>query len=668
LHFAVFTALGLALAAAVIVVVVRQESTFQFQRQALARSQFAAEAVLEHELRASDLQRDPSARRRRALDRLFGTRVLIEGIENVTLYRQNGDVAYSTWPDLPPGPPPATFLRDALGGVTVSHVSDAGGERTLRTYVALALGPSSTTGVAMFELDYARIEVAARRASWVIAGVMEVLLLLLFLILAPALARVTSRIRRHVDELERVATHDELTQLPNRLGFRRAVDELLVSGSRSPGLLLVDVDGFSEINDALGSSNGDVVLAQVGERLRRALAAEVVARMGEDEFGVLIRGGSEGEISAAADRIERALSEPFVVDGVRIAVTVSVGAAPLNGPDIDVPAALRRAGAALMNAKEPGRGKLQIYDASYVASDSSRVALAAELRDALREGQLVVHYQPQADLLTHAVRGVEALVRWEHPERGLLTAGAFIGEVERTGLATRLRSHVLETASQQWQEWSALGINLELAVNVGTVDILDASLPGEIADLLARYRIPPWSLVLEITERTLIGDERRTQQVLDALGRIGVRLAIDDFGIGESSLASLRRFRIQQVKLDRSLMADIPGDPAAEAIVGGSVEIAHALGATVVAEGIETDDQWTCAATFGCDVAQGYLVGRPGPAAEITRRVLSSPIVGPDDASWVSGEDMPTRDIWPPGLTPDEPSRSEESQPLVGLS
>jgi diguanylate cyclase (GGDEF)-like protein len=457
---------------------------------------------------------------------------------------------------------------------------------------------------------------------------MEALLLLLLLILAPALARVTARIRHHVDELEHAATHDELTGLSNRLGFRRSAQKLLESGATSAALLLIDVDGFSEINDGLGSSSGDTLLSQLGERLRCELVeCEVFARLGEDEFGVLIREATAAEISAAAERIERALIDPFVIDRVRIAVTVSVGAALLGGLETDLAAALRRAGAALMTAKEAGRSKLQIYDASYQASDSSRVALTAELREALQDGQLVVHYQPQADLATHAVRGVEALVRWEHPEQGLLNAGMFIAQAERGGLATQLRSYVLETSARQWQEWTMLGINLELAVNVSTVDMLDASLPDEITDLLKRYRIPAWNLILEITERTLIGDERRSAQVIDALNRIGIRLAIDDFGIGESSLASLRRFRIQQVKLDRSLMADVPGDPAAEAIVGASIDIAHAIGATVVAEGIETRDQWRFAAAFGCDVAQGDVIGRAVPGTEITGRLLAAPIV-----------------------------------------
>jgi EAL domain-containing protein (putative c-di-GMP-specific phosphodiesterase class I) len=308
-------------------------------------------------------------------------------------------------------------------------------------------------------------------------------------------------------------------------------------------------------------------------------------------------------------------------------VTVSIGAAVLGEHGTDFATVLRRAGVALATAKEEGQRNFQIYNPVDETSDVSRLVQVAELREALKGGQLLLHYQPQIDLGTSRVRAVEALLRWQHPERGLLSAGAFIAQAERSGIAGELRAFVLETSARQWEEWSALGIDLEIAVNLSTVDVLDASLPDEIAGLLDRYGIPPWNLVLEITERTLIGDERRSEQVLGRLRAIGVRLAIDDFGIGESSLASLRRFPVQQIKLDRSLLADTPGDATAEAIVTGCVEIAHAIGATIVVEGIETHDQWRFAHTVGCDVAQGYLIGRPVPGDELAMRLQEMPVV-----------------------------------------
>ena len=628
LLFAICTALGVASAAAVILVVVRHADTARAQGQAIDRAQFAAHAVLGPELRADDLSRRPRAKRVRELDRLFAERVLLEGIHGATLYGSNGQMNYST-DNRVAGGATETRVRTALAGRVVSEIATAeDGSRVLRTYVPVGVGPSNVGGVVALDQEYGRIEAAVRRSSWLIAGVLEGLLLVLFLIFVPLLASVSSRIRRHVDELEHLATHDELTGLPNRLGLRRA-GEAIVARNLWGVLLLADVDGFSEINDSLGSESGDVVLCEIARRLRLDLAdCAVVARLGEDEFGLLLRDADQSDVETVAERVRRSLAQPFVVDDVRVAVTMSVGAALLPEHGVDFDTALRRAGAALSTAKTEGQSSVQLYDFAHDTSDVSRLAFAAELRDALDYGQLLLHYQPQTDLATRQIRCVEALVRWNHPRRGLLAADEFIAYAERSGLATELRHFVLETSAQQWSDWRDSGIELELAVNLSAVDMLDVSLPDQVEDLIRRYEIPGWNLILEITERALIGDERRARQVAERLGRIGVRLAIDDFGTGYSSLASLRRFPLQQVKLDRSLLAGVPGDTSAEAVVGGSVEIAHGLGATVVAEGVETHDQLTFVYLMGCDIAQGYLIGRPAPADDVTS-LLELPRLAP---------------------------------------
>ncbi|MEX0850726.1 MAG: bifunctional diguanylate cyclase/phosphodiesterase, partial [Gaiellaceae bacterium] len=612
LRFAIFTALGLALATAAIVLFVRQESTIHSQRYAVDRTHFATEAVLKPELRPEDLKARPSAKRRRELDRLFEDRVLLEGIREITLYGATGRATYSTAPGAVGRRAPEQHLREALGGAAVSDVHGSrDGTRVLRTYVPVVLGSNRTMGVAAFEQDYAPIAAAGNRSGWLVGGVLEGALLLLFLIFAPVLLRVTSRIRRHIAEVQHVATHDEVTSTLNRQGFRHAVEGKLAS--RQPAtLLLLDLNGFSEINQAFGSDSGDALLAEVAARLRRDLTeCELIARLGEDEFGLLLSGSDPADVALVASRAQESLAPPFLVDGIRVAVSAGMGAAVLEKHGTDFTTVLRRATVALSVAKSNGRMDVEIYDPSLEIDDLSRVALVAELRDALDTGQLLVYYQPQADLLTRQVRGVEALLRWQHPTRGLIAAGEFIAVAERSGIAKELRRFVLETSARHWREWESVGLNLELAVNLSAIDMLDVSLPDEIADLLDRYSIPPWNLVLEITERTLSGDERRTRQVADRLHELGVRLAIDDFGTGYSSLSSLRRFPIQLVKLDRSLLADAPGDAAAEAIASGSVEMAHAIGACVVAEGVETREQWTFVYTLGCDIAQGYLVGRP---------------------------------------------------------
>ena len=627
LRFAIFTALALALATAALVMVVRHESVVQTQQQALDRTQLATEAVLKHELRSRDLQMRVSGERRRELDRLIGARVLLGGILDLTLYSARGRMTYTTVTSAGKRQESGSQVQKALTGRTISEVGvSANGSRVLRTYAPIALGPAGTLGAIAFEHEYAPIAAAGGRSSWVIAVVLEALLLLLFLILAPVLRRVTSRIRQQMLELEQAATHDEVTGLPNRLGFQGAVEDLLALEGSSGALLLVDLDGFSEIDQVLGSESGDALLAQVAGRLQGDLHQHgAIARLGEDEFGLALAGADRAEIATVADRIERALAEPVLIRGVRVAVTVSFGAALLREHGSDRETLLRRAGMALSTAKEPGQSKLQIYDPSHETSDVSRLALTAELHEALDRDQLLVHYQPQADLATKTLRGVEAFVRWQHPQRGLLAAGEFIVQAERSALAPELRAFVLEASARQWREWKRLGIDLELAVNLSTVDLLDASLPDEIASVLERYGIPPWKLVLEITERTLVGDEQRTGQVIDRLAQIGARLAIDDFGTGESSLASLRRFPVQQVKLDRALLGCASGDPAAQVIVRSCVEIAHAIGATVVAEGIETQEQRRLALALGCDIAQGYLIGRPLPADELTALLQEAP-------------------------------------------
>lgn len=620
LPFVIFTALGVAAAAAVILVIVRQTDTAELRRQANDRASFVTRAVLRPELRAVDLSSEPSAQRRRSLDQLFRTRVLLNDIHGAALYRADGRRTYSTVSG-PPAGSASPALQEALSGAVVSEVTTAeDGARVLRTYVPLAVAAGRVGGAVALDQEYESIESFGHRSSWLIAGVLEGLLLLLAIVFLPMLTKVSSRIRRQIEELHRAATHDDLTGLANRLGFRHATENLLAR-TGSGAVALLDLDGFSEVNDSLGAEAGDRLLARFADRLQLELDDCVLfARLGEDEFGVLLEETDRDGIEAFAERIAESLTTPFLVDGIRVAVSVSIGAA-LFEDGVDFGTLLRRAGTALTIAKEEGRANVQICGPEHDLRDVSRLSFQAELREAVDRGELVVYYQPQSDLTTRRIRGVEALLRWEHPESGLLTAAEFIEFAERGGLARDIRHLVLETSVRQWQEWNQLGVDVELAVNLSPIDTLDVSLPDEIADVLERYDMPPWRLVLEITERTLIADDRRSQRVMRALSDIGVRLAIDDFGTGYSSLSSLRRFEVQQIKLDRCLLEGVPGDSGAEAIIGGCVEIAHGVGATVVAEGIETREQWHFVSMMGCDVAQGYLIGRPMMASELTERL-----------------------------------------------
>jgi diguanylate cyclase (GGDEF)-like protein len=619
LRFAVFTALGLALAGAVIVVILRQADAVRAERDALDRSRFVTQALLSQELRAGDLTGPARPARLRELDELFAVVVEPDSADRGTLYDSEGRATYSTdHRSIGSTATSPEYVREALAGTAVAHVEASGSLPVLSTYVPVVLGPGETRGVVVLTEDYGPIAAAARHSSLIVAGVLEGVLLLMFLILVPVLGRASARIRSHVGELDRLATHDELTGMYNRLGFRRAVDEAISSRPDQPiALLLVDLDNFHEINDTVGSDSGDLLLKQVAERLEAgATGCGLSARLGEHGFGLLLDRNGREEVVRTAESVQNLLAHPFPVHGVRVGIDARIGAATRPEHATDVETLLRCAGVALSAAK--ATESVEIYDASHDSRNLAQLELASDLRAALPAGELVVHYQPQADLATRRVRAVEALLRWQHPERGLLPAADFVRIAEDSGLVTALDRFVLETAASQWQQWNSRGIKLELSVNVAAVDLLDVSLPDHVGALLQRYELPPEQLVLEITERSLLGDERRVSEVLERLNGIGVRLAIDDFGTGYSSLAYLQRLPVRQVKVDRSFVTGIPGDESAEAIVRATVLLAHTLKATVVAEGVESAAQWKRAAQLGCDIGQGLFVGDAVSAEELT--------------------------------------------------
>jgi diguanylate cyclase (GGDEF)-like protein len=627
--FSILTALGVAAAAALIFVIVEQADKDQARLHATQSALLAARGVVAPSLRESDLAGSVARTRRRELDRVVRNRVVHDSVQAASVYRADGTRAYATARGAPGGAPTRELLHDALAGSVVSEtVRAANGTRILRTYVPITRKDAGVAGVIRIDQSAEALAATGHR-SLLVAAVLEGLLLLLFISLVPVLARASSRIEDQLVELERIATHDELTGLPNRLGFRRAVDAALRS-FQSGAVLLVDLDGFSEINSSLGPQRSDQLLVEAGARLQREVAAGDVflARLGDDEFGVLCPSADEGGAEWLARHLRHSFAAPFVVDGIRISVDLDVGVALFPSHGTDAETLLRHATAALRAAKAEGRTSVQVYDPELRASHLRRFEVVAEVRDALAAGQLCVHYQPQIDLLTRRIRGAEALIRWQHPERGLITASEFIAQCERSELGQELRRFVLAETARQWQQWHWAGVDLEIAVNLSAVDILDPALPEEIEDTLKRYGVPAWNFVLEVTERTLIGDERRAHQVADELSRIGVRLAVDDFGTGYSSLAGLRWFPIHQVKLDHSLFADVPGDEAAEAIVGGCVEIVHGLNALVIAEGIETREQLHFASAVGCDIVQGYLVGHP-TSPEVFLEMLDARVLVP---------------------------------------
>ncbi|WP_158220813.1 bifunctional diguanylate cyclase/phosphodiesterase [Kineosporia sp. R_H_3] len=434
-----------------------------------------------------------------------------------------------------------------------------------------------------------------------------------------------------LQDARRQAHTDDLTGLTNRRGFMAAAQMQLSSDTRPTALLLLDLDGFKEVNDSLGHSAGDALLVVIAGRLARALAPPNVpgscalGRLGGDEFAVLVTGADTHMAEAAAQLLRNSLLEPLTIDGVKVHVTGSVGVAVAGDPSHssadglqrDASHLLRRADIAMYRAKTTRTGVA--VDAGDPDDDSeSRLERIAALREGLQHGQFVLHYQPKIQLGSGDVTGVEALVRWNHPQQGLVAPGSFLPLVESAGLMPELTRQVLEQAIAQAGFWQAVGLDLTVAVNLPSSVVVDEDLPEKIRSILEAHGVAPERLQIEITEETLLSDRQRARQVLAALRTRGVRVAIDDYGVGYSSLAYLRELPVDELKLDRSFVAPMTQDPRAAAIVRSTVDLAHSLGLHIVAEGVEHLEAAQALADFGCDSAQGFHFARPLTAADLT--------------------------------------------------
>jgi diguanylate cyclase (GGDEF)-like protein len=625
LRFAVSLALALALAAAAILLVVRHFNTIQAERAATSQARVIASSVLSASLRQSDFANAVEGTRRSELDALFARHVLEKGVLRVDVYAADGTMTYSTNHRLvgTKADEPA-HVHEALSGTVRGDVTTirststaASGQKVLRTYAPVAV--TGGTGVVAIFQDYAPIARSANATFFPVAGIFEAALVALFIILLPILSRVTARIRRQMDEIERHAYYDDLTGLPNRTLFRDRLEQALFAATReseSVSVVVFDVDRFKEVNDALGHETGDILLQELATRLRSELRApETLARFGGDELGLLLPGASAEDAVEAAARVHATLHAPFTLSGLPLEVAVSAGVAtfPAHGDDADT--LLQRADVALYVAKDTHVGTA-VYDPEQDQNDAARLALAGELRRAIAGDQLVVFFQPKADLASGRIVGAEALVRWAHPERGFIPPNDFVPIAERTGLIKPLTRSVLSAALSQCQAWASTGHDLDISVNLTIPDLLDLELPDHIAGLLARTGVRPGQLELEITETTILADPFRVRQVLDRLNEMGLRLAIDDFGTGYSSLAYLRRLPVQTIKIDRSFVLGMTADANDATIVRSTIDLGRNLGLDIVAEGVETRECWDALRDYGCTLAQGYLISRPVPAEE----------------------------------------------------
>jgi diguanylate cyclase (GGDEF)-like protein len=428
--------------------------------------------------------------------------------------------------------------------------------------------------------------------------------------------------KRSETQLAHRALHDELTGLPNRALF---LDRLGVALDRSRrtsasvAVLFLDVDNFKEVNDSLGHAAGDRVLAALAERLAAMLRPmDTVARFGGDEFTFLFEElASEREVVLIAERISRTTSIPIQHDEGHVTVTVSIGIAMVGDPNIPPETVIREADAAMYRAKELGRSRYELFDQASRARAMERLELEAALRLAIERGELHVYYQPKVSLdATPAVSGFEALVRWEHPERGLLSPDQFLPLAEETGLVLPIGEFVLEQALRQLARWRAANPALTMSVNVSSRQLEDAGLVSTLAAALRSHGTDPHTVCLEVNETAVTEHPELAERVLESLKSVGVSLAIDDYGTGLGSLASLKSLPFDTLKIDASVIGELSHDPDQAPVIGAIVELAHALGMSVLAEGVETEAQLDHLRRLGCDGAQGFLFSRPLPEAE----------------------------------------------------
>ncbi|HEV3320731.1 MAG TPA: bifunctional diguanylate cyclase/phosphodiesterase [Solirubrobacteraceae bacterium] len=528
-------------------------------------------------------------------------------------------------------PNPAEVVTPAPHTETASEV---GLGRLVEVYVPLRFARSGPpAGAFEIYLSYAPIAATVSHDERTIALVVFLGLALLWAILYRIVASASGRLRRQARENDRLARYDPLTGLPNRTLFRERVARALsarvdrIPPAASAGklaVMLLDLDAFKQINDTLGHGAGDAVLREVAARLRAQLHPGVLlARLGSDEYAILtprIEGVDKALAIAAA--AQAALQAPVTVAGVALNVEVSIGIALAPDHAHAADELLQRADVALDRARVR-RGRVEVYAPERDHSGAERLALLGEVRPALERDEFTLFYQPQIALRTGRVTGVEALLRWRHPQQGMIPPLQFISLIEQTALVGPLTLHVIDLALRQSTRWRQAGLQLGMSVNLSARNLHDPELPGQIASALARHAVPAAALTLEVTESAAMADPATAVGVLEELRALGVGVSIDDFGSGNASIAYLAKLPVGELKIDRSFVTPMCESARDEAIVRTTIDLARHLGLHVVAEGIETPDVCERLAEMGCDAGQGYLISRPAPAEELTPWLVS---------------------------------------------
>jgi diguanylate cyclase (GGDEF)-like protein len=605
----------------------------QIETRALSRASQLAEVVAElgvqARLQPADLSGRLPASRVRALDHALFDFAADRGVERLKVFNEHAQIVYSTdhgligKPAEQDGSVAAALRGNPTADLEHGTDDDGKGDRTLEVYTPLRFPGGSTPGALEIYMPYGPVADEIRTDVLAVYVLLGGGLFLLFVALFRIVAGASRRLRHQ-------ALHDGLTDLPNRTELYHRLGRVIGSAGddRMAALLLIDLDRFKEVNDTLGHDHGDELLIEVAARLRAALRrGDTLARLGGDEFAVLLSDVPDrASVAELAGRLQDALRRPFALRGVAVELEASIGVALCPDHGRDVNTLVQRADVAMYDAKRAQTG-VATYSAERDPYSADRLGLLAELRRALETDELVLHYQPKVAVEGGEVIGVEALVRWQHPTRGLLGPGEFVPLAERTGAITDLTRWVLRAALTQCRAWLDAGLRLPVAVNLAAANIVDVTLPDVIAELLQRHRVPARLLECEISEHTVMADPMRAMEVLGRLRAMGLRLSLDDFGTGHSSLAYLKRMPLDEVKIDRSFVAGMTEDDNDAVIVRSTIDLARNLGLDVVAEGVEDEAILRELGALHCDVAQGFFLSRPLPAAELTGWLRERPVI-----------------------------------------
>ena len=496
-----------------------------------------------------------------------------------------------------------------------------GGPETIEAYVALRSleDRSKVVAVAEIYLPYQAIEDARQATVHRVVWTIAIGLTVLWVVLAGIVASLAIRERRHREQAEHRSLHDRLTGLPGRVLYADRLAAALAAGGRTAtdvALAVIDVDRFKEVNDTLGHQNGDAMLRIVADRLRSSLRpGDTIARLGGDEFAVVLPGARADTIESILRRLQDTLAQEAELAGVAVSVETSIGYA-LWPNDADSPEVLQQRADLALHAAKGVRAAIVRYDEGIDEFDPQRLGLLAELRRAITNDELVLHYQPKVDAVTHKVVAFEALVRWQHPTRGLVYPDEFIPIAESTGLIGPLTHWVVDHALVQLANWSPMHPDLSMAVNISARNLRD-DLPGWVLNRLSAHGVQARRLVLEITETSFAMDTVRATALLEELSAAGVRVSLDDFGQGYTSLGSLGHLPVTELKIDRGFVLAMSDSQEDRAIVASVIELGHRLGLAVVAEGVETVEVRDDLQGLGCDLMQGYLFSRPVPAGAV---------------------------------------------------